>query len=270
MLTLVYHTRLHYSPVKSQVSLILFCNLGDRLGRLRYLFLVCNLFFDKLPATDDGRRFATLFDVVVIEHQIDMYDGEEDEEPHQEMMNLPCHQVATHQRDRPGKQLRECRLAHLGVQSEARNALQQESPERTEVDQAGQGIMTDTFDRLVLNHQDIDLDDFQHFLPLRFLQRDEVCPAGKAVSHESPVQTEYEVEEEHEGRYKMDETDDAEPVTEIRFRSIQYSGRIGNDKSGNAEYNDTQCIYPVINTYGKLPYIYLGEAFLATFHSNTI
>ena len=58
--------------------------------------------------------------------------------------------------------------------------------------------MPDTVDRLVLYHQYIDFDYLQYFLPLRFLQRDEVVPAGKAVSHESPIQAEHEVEEKHE------------------------------------------------------------------------
>ena len=70
----------------------------------------------------------------MVEYQIYMDDGEQDEEPHQEMMYLPRHQVAAHQRDGPGKQLGEGRLAHFGIQPETRNALQQEGPERAEID----------------------------------------------------------------------------------------------------------------------------------------
>ena len=129
--------------------------------------------------------------------------------------------------------------------------------------------MPDTVDRLVLYHQYIDFDYLQYFLPLRFLQRDEVVPAGKAVSHESPIQAEHEVEEKHECRYKVDETDHAEPIAEIGFRSIQHGRRVGNDKPGNAKYDDAQCIHPVVNTYGQLPYVYFSQTFLTTFHSNT-
>lgn len=98
-----------------------------------------------------------------------MNDSEKDEEPHQEMMNLASHQIPTHQRDGPCEQLREERLTHLGVQAETRDALQQERPERTEIDQAGQGVMPDTVYRFVLNHQDIYLDHLQYLFPLGFL-----------------------------------------------------------------------------------------------------
>ena len=98
-----------------------------------------------------------------------MNDSEKDEEPHQEMMNLASHQIPTHQGNRPREQLREEGLAHLCVQAETRDALQQERPERTEIDQAGQGVMPDTVYRFVVDHQDIYLDHLQYLFPLGFL-----------------------------------------------------------------------------------------------------
>ena len=98
-----------------------------------------------------------------------MNDSEKDEEPHQEMMNLASHQIPTLQGIRPREQVREEGLAHLSVQAETRDALQQERPDRTELVQAGQGVMPDTVYRFVLAHQDIYLDHLQYLFPLGFL-----------------------------------------------------------------------------------------------------
>ena len=68
----------------------------------------------------------------------------------------------------------------------------------------------------------------------------------------------------------MDETDYAEPIAEIGFRSVQYGWRIGNNESGDAQYDDTQGIHPMVDTYGKFPYVYFSKTFFTTFHSNTI
>ena len=91
------------------------CNLCNGFGCLRNLFFVGDIFFDKLPTSNDGGGFTALFDIIVVEYQIDMHDSEEDKEPHQEVMDLPGHQVATHQRNCPGEQLREEGLAHFGI-----------------------------------------------------------------------------------------------------------------------------------------------------------
>ena len=151
---------------QSAISVIFFSYLGDCFGSLRYFFLIGDIFFNKLPATDDRGCFTALFDVIVVEYQIYMDNGKEDKEPHQEMVDLACHQIAAHQRDGPGKQLGEDRLAHLGIQSETCNTLQQECPERTEVDQACQRSMADAFYWVVLYRQDADVYYFQNFLLL--------------------------------------------------------------------------------------------------------
>src|SRR5699024_3339542 len=133
--------------------------------------------FDEFPATNDRGSLTALFNIVVVEHQINMHDGKKDEEPHQEMVNLASNQVATHQRNGPGEQLRKNRLTHFGIQAKPRNGLQQKSPERTEINNTCQCIMPYTVHRLVLNHQDIHLDHFENLFPLRLFQWDEVIPA---------------------------------------------------------------------------------------------
>ena len=71
-------------------------DLGDCLGCLCNLFLVCNVFFNELPASNDRGSLTALLDVIVVEYQIYMDYGEQDKEPHQEMVDLACHQIAAH------------------------------------------------------------------------------------------------------------------------------------------------------------------------------
>ena len=56
----------------------------------------------------------------------------------------------------------------------------------------------------------------------------------------------------------MDTPDHAEPIAEIGLRRGHDRGRIGDDKACHAEYDDTERIHPMIDTYGQLPHIYFS------------
>src|SRR5271169_6522452 len=73
----------------------------------------------ELPSTDHRRSGSAPFNVVMVEDQVHVHDGEQDEEPHHRMVPLPHAEVPTHQRNDPGKHVRQERPAHAGVQREA-------------------------------------------------------------------------------------------------------------------------------------------------------
>ena len=86
-----------------------------------------------------------------------------------------------------------------------------------------------------------------------------ILPSGKAITGEKPVNTHQEVEDENESGYEMSEAYPAKPVVVDRRCSVHDGWRVSYDVSRNTQYNDTQGIYPVEDTYGKLPYIHFCQ-----------
>ena len=68
------------------------------LGRegLDGLHLLCLRFFDEFNSSNHGRGSTPFFDVIVVEDEIDVNNGEDDEYPHHHMMPLSNSHIATH------------------------------------------------------------------------------------------------------------------------------------------------------------------------------
>ncbi len=144
------------------------------------------LLLDELPPPDHGRSHPASFHVIMIEHQVGVNDSEDDEEPHQHVVPLAHCKISAHQRDDPGKEMWQPRVAHGSVHPEARDALEQEDKKRQEIREARKSIVSDGFQRLDTALQDIHSQDILHFFNLFFPEDDEIPPIGVFVAYETP------------------------------------------------------------------------------------
>jgi hypothetical protein len=101
--------------------------------------------------------------------------------------------------------------------------------------------------------QDIDPEDFHHFLPLCFPERNKIFPVGIFIPDKTPVNAESKIEEENESGDEMDEAYRTEPVAE---RSLGPAG----DRNGPADqvacygqYHYAKGIDPVVKPDRELP-----------------
>ena len=117
----------------------------------------------------------------MIEYQIDMNHGENDEKPHHQVVPVAHCKVSTHQGDNPGKQLWKPALAHGCIQAETGNCLKEKDQEGEEVGKTGQGIMSDGFERLLV----VDVMMIDHppgYLHLFRPEPDSLEPGKKIIS----------------------------------------------------------------------------------------
>ena len=150
----------------------------------------------------------------MVEAQVDVNHRKDHEEPHHEVMPLSDRKVAPHQGHDPGERARQPAVAHGRIHPESGDGLKHEGKKGEEVGEARQTVVSRGFDRLILSLENVHLKDISGFPQLLDLVRDEIPPAGKLIAYEAPVNPEQEVEEEHEGRYEVNETGDPEPVAE--------------------------------------------------------
>ena len=89
---------------------------GDAAG-----FLGLDLFgFHELPAADHRREHAMPLDIVMIENEIDVNQGEDREQPEHGIVEEPQVLLAAEQRHDPIEQVREPELAHRRIKRETR------------------------------------------------------------------------------------------------------------------------------------------------------
>src|SRR5579871_86721 len=103
-------------------------------------------------------------------------------------------------------------MAHAGIESEPGERLKQEGEKGKEINHAGERVVSHRHDALRTGLQYIHLHDFHHFLPLRAMAGNEVGPLCIGVTNEAPVDAHKKIEEEHETRHEVDESNCAEPV----------------------------------------------------------
>jgi hypothetical protein len=113
----------------------------------------------------------------MIEYQVNVDDGKQDETPHQDMMNLSYMHIPSKEWNNPGKQFGQECIAHGCIHAKPREALQQEYQECDKVDETCQRIMADRIDLFIRQLEDVDFDNLQHLLPLAAFQGNKIIPA---------------------------------------------------------------------------------------------
>ena len=193
------------------------------------------------------------FHVVMVEHQIDVDQREQDEEPGREVVPEVQPGVAAEERRHPGEQVREPRVAHVGIHREAARHLEQEDEEHHEVREVGQGVVADRDKWPVGRLEDVHLEDGYDLAELREPQRQEVLPVGVLVADEAPVDAEREVEDEDVGRHEVNEPGRAEPVAERGLARRVDRGRVGDDETRDREDEDAEGVQPVVEPDREFP-----------------
>ena len=159
-----------------------------------------HIFLNKFPTPYHRGGDSPAFDVVVVENQIDVYNREDNEAPHQHVVQKSHRNVASHHRYNPGKELGKGRVTHGRIHSKSSQTLQQEDQEGEKIDEAGQRVVANRIDFLVRQLENIHLDHIQNFFPLTAFERDEIGPACELISGKSPVGSENEVEKDESSR----------------------------------------------------------------------
>src|SRR5664280_2188067 len=80
--------------------------------RLFVSWLLATLLPLELPSTDDRGYSTAALDVIVIEGKINVNDDKGDKEPQEQVVPEAHAEFAAHQRNDPGKHLRQPRVAH--------------------------------------------------------------------------------------------------------------------------------------------------------------
>jgi len=137
----------------------------------------------------------------MVEHQIDMDHGKDDEEPHHQMMPLADGEVSSHQWDDPAEHMGEPGMAHRRVHPESCDRLKEEDQKADEVCKPGEAVVSDGFKRPAACLEYVDPENFLHFRDLFFAVEDEILPPGELVSDEPPVDAGKKIEEEDLGDF---------------------------------------------------------------------
>ena len=184
-----------------------------------------------------------------------MHHREYDKKPHHHMMPLAHREIASHQRDDPGKQVRQPGFAHGGVHAESRQTLKHKRQKSQKVGESCQRVVPDGVNGFGTGLEDVHFKDFHHFLPLAPFQGDEEMPTGKGVADKSPIDPEEKVKEKDERGHKMDKPDRPEPIAEGRFSADLEGQGTADDEAGRDQDAHAKGIDPVVEANGQFPNI---------------
>src|SRR5664280_866138 len=135
----------------------------------------------KLPSTYDRRDCAPALNVVVIEGKVNVHDDKCNKEPQEQMVPVAHVEFPAHQRHDPGEHAWKPRIAHAGIEREARNGLGDKREECQKVDKRRQRVVPGGDFAVHLRLQNISLDDVDNLFLLLLRNREEIIPPGVFV-----------------------------------------------------------------------------------------